>query len=328
MNIDAILYNVILPCLRSPYVLLFSFHAIPSWVKLVSIIYSIALKLFTYLNDYYKTTGSNKWKNLKDIEDSVIVISGGSGGLGTSLITAILEKFPNITIINIDIIENEIQDSRIEFYQCDMADPIAVTDTLHQIKEKYLDQINFIINNAGIRQQFKNMKDISMEEMTRILRINCLSPLEIIKQLSPGKGNNRQCYIVTVASVLGILNPYKVAGYASSKAALISLHQSYEQELRVLKIDNVRTLLVLPGQLNTKMFSGFKPPRQFWAPTVDTRHLSQEIMKCCESGQRGTLNEPFYSYFAHILMSLPYVLQVWIRKFSQIDDCLPTESLQ
>ena len=325
MNIDTILYNVILPCLRCPYILLAPFPVIPNWARIISIAYAFILKLFTHLNDYYKTRGSKKWDNLKDIQNSVVVISGGSGGLGTSLITTILQKFPNVTIINIDIVENEIKDPRVKFYQCDMSDPIAVTDILYQIKEEYLNQINLIINNAGIRQAFKDVKDIHREDMAKILQINCLSPLEIIKELSPGKESNRQCYIVTVASVLGILNPYKVASYASSKAALISLHQSYEQELRVLKIDNVRTLLVLPGQLNTRMFSGFKPPRQFWAPTLDTAQLSEDIIQYCESGQRGTLNEPFYTYFAHILMSLPYVLQIWIRNFSQIDDCLPTE---
>lgn len=326
MDIDTILSNVIFPCLRSPGLLLIPFQNIPNWIKVLCIVYTIIFKLYNRLNNYYKTIGQNKWKSLRDIENSVIVISGGSGGLGTSLIEAIIQRFPNVTIINIDTVENEIQNPRIKFYQCDMSNPIAVANTLHQIKEVYFDRINLIINNAGIRQPFKNLKEITSEEMTKILQINCLSPFEIIKQLSPEGGSKRQCYIVTVASVLGVLNPYKVAGYASSKAALISLHQSYEHELRILKVDNVRTLLVLPGQLNTKMFSGFEPPRQFWAPTVDTRNLSQEILKCCELGQRGSLNEPLYSYFAHILMSLPYVLQVWIREFSHIDDCLPTES--
>ncbi|KAG0663132.1 hypothetical protein C6P45_000911 [Maudiozyma exigua] len=326
MNIDTIVYNVIFPCLRSPGLLLISFQIIPKWIKVLCIVYTITFQFYCRLNNYYKTTGQNKWKSLRDIENSVLVISGGSGRLGTSLIEIILRRFPNVTIINIDTVENKVKSPRIKFYQCDMSNPIAVTDTLHQIKEAYFDQINLIINNAGIRQPFKKLKEITPEEMNKILQINCLSPFEIIKQLSPERGSKRQCYIVTVASVLGVLNPYKVAGYASSKAALISLHQSYEHELRILKVDHVRTLLVLPGQLNTKMFSGFKPPRQFWAPTVDTKILSQDILKCCELGQRGSLNEPFYSYFAHILVSLPYVFQVWIREFSHIDDCLPTES--
>nr|CAI6436096.1 CBM_HP1_G0009530.mRNA.1.CDS.1 [Saccharomyces cerevisiae] len=49
-----------------------------------------------------------------------------------------------------------------------------------------------------------------------------------------------------------------------------SFHQSYNFELQNENgVRNIRTLLVTPGQLNTEMFAGFKPPRQFFAPVID-----------------------------------------------------------
>ncbi|SMN21958.1 similar to Saccharomyces cerevisiae YLR426W TDA5 Putative protein of unknown function [Maudiozyma saulgeensis] len=325
ISIDTLFDYIILPCLKFPALLILPFQSIALWIKTVCVIYSILFYLFEVLNKVYKLKGSKKWKNLKDIRGNVIVITGGSGGLGYSLIKIILERFPSTTIINIDQTKSTIKDERLIYYKCDLSNTNDVQETIQTIKNQFRERINLIVNNAGARLPFNSINKLHSDEISRLFQINCFSTLEIIKQLAPDHNSQRQCFIVTIASVLGILNPSKVAAYAASKAALISFHQSYEQELRVSKVDNIRMLLVLPGQLNTKMFGGFEPPMQFWAPTINVETLAKAIISKCEVGERGTIQQPFYANFAHILMSLPYVIQVWAREFAKIDDCLPDE---
>lgn len=266
-----------------------------------------------------------KWNKLQDVEESVIVISGGSNGLGHELICQMLQRYSKSLIINIDIAKPSFENERLVYYKCDLSDISQVEDVTEQIRKKYSGRINLLINNAGIRLPFKSLKQLETSELKKIFIINCIAPVELIKKLTPDDKSNQQCYMVTIASILGILNPNKVAAYAATKASLISFHQSYEQELRTHHDSNTRTLLVLPGQLNTNMFSQFNPPRQFLAPVINVGTLAEEILTRCDRGERGTLYTPFYAYFAHLLMSMPYIVQLLARKLSQIDECLPNE---
>lgn len=326
MNLDDIIYYVVLPFLRYPFVPLLPFTRVSVWTKFIAVLFSIALHLFLHYNRWWKTNRMGNWTNPILAKGNIIVISGGSGGLGQALITTVLGKFPLSTIVNIDIVPSEVSNERIKFYHCDLSKPEEVDRVLALIEDQFAGRIGCIINNAGIRLPFNKMRTLPEQEIKKIFQINCFSGVKLIQTLTPKKSEDRHCYVVTIASILGVLNASKVSAYAASKAALISFHQSFEHELISEKESHIRTLLVLPGQLNTKMFGGFEPPRQFWAPTVDTTDLAEEIIQKYSTGECGTLYKPFYAYFSHLLMSLPYCIQVLTRRVSRIDDCLPDES--
>lgn len=327
MNLDVIIYNVLIPLLKYPLAVVLPIKGISASTKYICVLYTVCLQIFLSYNHRTKTKSTLQWIDPTPIKDNVIVVSGGSGGLGQALLSRVLERFPSSIIVDIDITPPAIENKRVKFYKCDMSNPEELSKVLVLIKEQFGNHIGCIINNAGIRLPFTKMRDLQDEDVAKIFQINCFAALKVIQELSPNNEDNRQCYVVTVASILGILNASKVSAYAASKAALISFHQSFEHELRSEHTSRIRTLLVLPGQLNTKMFGGFEPPRQFWAPTVDVNELAKEIAEKYKYGVRGTLYKPFYAYFAHLLMSLPICVQILVRKLSLIDDCLPDESV-
>ena len=252
-------------------------------------------------------------------------MTGGSKGLGRAIVFQLLQDYSNLTILNVDICPSPVRDPRVKDLICDLSDDEEVTALLNLLKRKYKSEIRLIVNNAGVRANFTGFNRIKRENLDKVFKINTFAPLQFIQELAPSRRSTRQCYIINIASILGILTPAKVAAYAASKAALIAFHQSYSFELQNEGVRNIRTLLVTPGQLNTEMFAGFKPPRQFFAPVIDIDTLAARIVSCCESGQRGQLNEPFYCSFAHLLMCIPYSLQRTVRSFTCIDCCLPDE---
>lgn len=278
------------------------------------------------MNTWYKRQGSQKWKSINDIKSPCVVITGGSHGLGHAIVVRFLNKVPKITIINVDKISSPQDDPRMVTIQCDLSNQVEMEKTLSLIKRKYGERIAVIINNAGMRMKYQNFQHLDQNECMRVFQLNTFNAVRFMQSLVPEENSNdRQCYIVNVASTLGTLTPAKVAGYGASKSALIAFHQSYSMELQTRRVSNIRTLLVVPGQLNTAMFSGFEAPRQFFAPVVEIGTLADQIVQKCEMGERGELNVPFYSNFAHLLMGMPYMVQIWARKFAQIDNCLPDE---
>ncbi|CCE61854.1 hypothetical protein TPHA_0B01810 [Tetrapisispora phaffii CBS 4417] len=305
------------------------------------ILYSALLRAFLLLNSWFKCTYStSEWSPLSEIDDLNVLVTGGSNGLGKALIETILTELgekKKVNIINIDISNYSGNDERVHTYLCDLTIPSMLNKIIDTIYENVLiggtKQFHLIINNAGMRSKFKKFEAFTEKEIRDLMQINSITPVTIIQRLSPLRNckqidsKHKQCYIVNIASSLGILAASKVSIYAASKAALISFHNSLKFEILADPTNkrNIKTLLVIAGQLNTEMFSGFTPPRQFFAPIVDVKDLSRKIINKCNIGEFCQLNEPFYANFAYLLMSLPLVIQWIARKLSGMDNCLPDE---
>ncbi|CAI4047392.1 hypothetical protein N7582_004085 [Saccharomyces uvarum] len=326
MDIDGLCHWVVLPLLRCPLLVSFLFrHSLNESINLYLVLYTVLVNLFLVTNSYIKRSGHNNWKGLHESKNGMVLVTGGSKGLGQAIVHQLLRDYSDLTILNVDICPSLLHNSRVKDLICDLSDEREVTSLLHILKRKYKDEIRLIVNNAGVRAKFADFDRMERDDLVKLFTINALAPVRFVQELAPSKHSTRQCYIVNIASTLGILTPAKVAGYAASKAALIAFHQSYSFELQNEGVTNIRTLLVTPGQLNTAMFGGFDPPHQFFAPVVDVNSLAAKIVRCSELGQRGQLNEPFYCSFAHLLMCIPYSLQYIIRSISRMDGCLPDE---
>lgn len=295
-----------------------------SRLSLASLLVYGLLRALYWANSSYKCRGSYRWKSLYEFKSCKVLITGGSSGLGQSIVKTILEAFPNVTILNIDVKASLETNDRLTDYICDLRDTQKLTLILNDIKANHGGEIRLLINNAGVRSEYEGFKNLKSQDVHNVFAVNVMAPIKLIQELTPVEGGQEQCYVVNIASSLGILSAAKAAAYAASKAALIGFHRSYTFELESRGVPNIRTLLVVPGQLDTDMFSGFEPPRQFFAPVLNTEKVAQKIIDCVEVGMRGDLSVPLYAKFAYLLMAMPYSVQTIVRKMSKMDDCLPT----
>lgn len=330
ITIDLLVRYFLLPVLKYPILLLVPFQDVfPTSIMYLSIFYSVSIFGFEMVNSAYerKLLNTEKWLDYDQLDSPVAIITGGSNGLGKSIITTLLSKSERLTIINIDIQNSDsLNSSQVIFQQCDLSDALKVEMLLKKLKSLYQDNICLIINNAGMRSTYSSFDHISNDEFQKVMQTNCHTPFRIMQELRPKSSTVlHQCYIVNIASTLGILSPAKISVYAASKAALISIHNSLTFELNTQEKCNTRTLLVITGQLNTRMFNGFIAPRQFFAPVVNSEQLANKIVAHAIQGKSTVINEPFYANFAYLLMSMPSSIQAIARKFAQMDTCLPDE---
>lgn len=343
INIDRLVFSIILPFVKYPALVILPFASyvnrnpylfwhvltnmnsyLPLRLVQLALIYSLLVGLI-YLLRCSKSAYVNRYrKPLKVVEPIIIVITGGSSGLGLSIIEECLLKHPSCTIINLDITDCPINDQRLVNLKCDLADFDALEVVIEKIKGILGSQsVDLLICNAAMRTPYCNFELADPHATRRLFQVNTFTPLRLCQSLVCSSKN--KSYVVVVSSILGILAPAKIAGYAASKAALTAYFQSLQHEARVNGNQNLKVLLVVTGQLNTSMFAGFEPPRQFFAPILDRRVLALEILSSYDKGISGTLNLPLYTRFGYILMSLPQQLQYAIRRFAGIDTCLPDE---
>lgn len=129
--------------------------------------------------------------------------------------------------------------------------------------------------------------------------------------------------IVTVASVLGHVGAANLSSYAASKAALIAMHQCLRSELaQNPDASEIKTVLVTPGQMGTKMFAGLQTPSNFLAPVVTPAEIAKDIMRLIERGESGEVALPLYSRYIQVLNALPFGVQAIVRKLSGVDGAI------
>lgn len=134
--------------------------------------------------------------------------------------------------------------------------------------------------------------------------------------------------IVTVSSVLGHLGAANLSAYSASKAALLALHHSLRAELaQNPAAQEIKTILVTPGQMSTKMFVGVTTPSNFLAPVISPAEIAKSLIRMIEKGDSGELAVPLYAQYIQILGALPVGMQAIIRRWSGVDTAIAKAGL-
>jgi len=105
---------------------------------------------------------------------------------------------------------------------------------------------DIVINNAGINP-LKTIEDISDEE---VMRVNYLSPFEIIQQCLPHMVSQKFGRIINIGSIWIDLAKPKRAAYSASKHALHSLTKSLTAEYAKY---NILSNTISPGFIGTDL---------------------------------------------------------------------------
>jgi NAD(P)-dependent dehydrogenase (short-subunit alcohol dehydrogenase family) len=99
-----------------------------------------------------------------------------------------------------------------------------------------LDEIEILINNAGVTLSPAPIESIPCDAMTRILDTNVMGPLRVIRGCLPGMRKRRNGRIINVSSVSAHCANPLLGAYSASKAALDSLSEALRLEVAHLGI--------------------------------------------------------------------------------------------
>ena len=125
--------------------------------------------------------------------------------------------------------------------------------------------INGLVNNAGERQRIK-FNNISKKKISNLFEVNFFSIFENMKLYSNYlKKKKIPGSIVNIGSIVGNNGFSELAGYASTKTALIGLTKSFAVEMAK---NNIRANLVNPGFIKTSYFKKFKKKSNLYNWTI------------------------------------------------------------
>jgi 3-dehydrosphinganine reductase len=207
----------------------------------------------------------------------VIVITGGSSGLGKSLAQRLVERGANLALIARDEkklarVKNELSafcttGQRVEIFPCDVSDSAATEKTLNTIADT-VGSPDILINSAGILRE-GYFEKLPLSTFREVMDINYFGVLTYIKAIIPffkQKGRGR---IVNISSLGGKIGSFGYTAYCSSKFAIVGLTDTLRAEL---KPQNIKLHLVCPGEFESPMVDDLNTYR-----TTENRIVTQTV---------------------------------------------------
>jgi len=141
--------------------------------------------------------------------------------------------------------------------------------------------VSILVNNAGILGG-KAFLDTEDERLVKTFQVNSLAHFWTCKAFLPAMIKAKQGHVVTVASVSGLTPAPLMVAYSASKHAAVGFASGLRKELKVLGHHEIRTSVVCPAHIQTKLFEGFKQPL---LPSLNPQDVAAQILHCVQRNQ-------------------------------------------
>ena len=172
------------------------------------------------------------------LEGKTAIVTGGGKGLGKTLAQFLLEAGMNVAICGRT--ETAVKQTVEQFdalfpgnvigLVCDVSKSADVASFVRKVKDTF-GELHVLINNSGFGKETL-IWETSEKAWDEVMDTNVKGTFLMCKEVVPHMINNKEGYIINIASQAA-LNGYANAGvYCASKFAMVGLGKALQEEVR------------------------------------------------------------------------------------------------
>jgi NAD(P)-dependent dehydrogenase (short-subunit alcohol dehydrogenase family) len=236
--------------------------------------------------------------------DKVVLVTGGSRGLGLEIARQVCEQKGRVAILARD--PDELAHAKADLaarggevltLECDLLDAAQVQSAVESILGRF-GKIDILINNAGIIE-IGPLEHMKLEDFDRAMRLHFWAPFILIMQILPHMRSAGGGRIVNISSIGGKVAVPHMAPYSASKFALTGFSDAIRAELAR---DKIFVTTVTPGMMRTgshvhAQFKGDHSAEHKWfelssklpLASISARRAAQKILAATRRGQSALI---------------------------------------
>ena len=238
----------------------------------------------------------------KVLNKKLILITGGSSGIGLSVARQIGDAGGTVILVargleNLEIAKKEVESlgGTAYIYTCNLSDPESCKELVAKVLKEH-GPIDVLINNAGrsIRRSVNEAYD-RLHDFERTMSLNYFGCLQLILGFLPSMRERKKGHIINISSAGCQSNVPRFSAYIASKSALDAFSRCLANETVQ---DNVHITTVYMPLVRTPMIA---PTKAYdYLPVMSPERAAQMVLKSLVTKQKkvttplGSLAEVVY----------------------------------
>lgn len=180
----------------------------------------------------------------------VIVITGGSEGLGKAIAKRLIKDNKVIIISNNEEkLKKAATEIQCDYVVCDVTNYKQIENAIETIFKKYIN-IDILINNAGVWLE-GDLTENTFEKISNCIDVNTKGPIYMTKAVLPNMYKNKSGLIINVCSQASFDNDDYSVVYNASKWAMRGFNRSIQRDISK---KGVKVTGFYPGFMQTNLF--------------------------------------------------------------------------
>ena len=244
-------------------------------------------------------TLSGKNRSEYSFQDKVVLITGGSRGLGLVMARTFASEGAKIAICarngeELARAKEDLQSRDAEVFEtvCDVRNQSEVNRMIEAVCSHY-GQLDVLINNAGVIQ-VGPLEVQTQKDFEDAMAIHFWAPYFTMSAAIPKMREQGAGKIVNISSIGGKVSVPHLAPYCASKFALVGLSGAMRAELAK---DNIEVTTVCPGLMRTgshvnavfkgqneKEFAWFSIGNALPVSSISAESAAEQIVEACRRG--------------------------------------------
>ncbi|KAH8597629.1 hypothetical protein B0O99DRAFT_508058 [Bisporella sp. PMI_857] len=282
------------------------------WMKLLGFIGGLF-----WVNQFLNWAANNNFIRAKpwDSKQELVLITGGSGGIGASVARRLAREGNRVVILDILPLAFPERENII-YYKCDLSDLDEINHVMARVREE-CGPPTVLVNNAGISRG-STIADGLYHDNNLTLKINLLAAFIVTKECLPYMIANNHGHIISISSMSAFIPPAGLADYSASKAGLVAFNEALGLELRYRhRVPAVRNSLLVLSFTKTPLFVGETNQNAFVSPLLHVDTVGDEVVNTIYGGYSRTIFMPGILRYLGWIRGAPDWVQHLIRRSTE-----------